>query len=388
MILATLGASSFAAGLLTRQGRLEQSLVILAKARQAQASPVDAAALAEQWPALGGEERRLALGRLIDCVIVERGTAPVIERAWIYRPGKGPIVRIHGRLVTSSASIGGDGERLHQHRRWSAARLEKELRRFLAGRREWPTYREFADSGRARLFAQVLAYGGPHYWGHRFGLHVPPRCVRWNRERVRAALSPFLEGRVAWPGARAFAEAGMRPVYRAAEQYGGIPFWAGEFGLPQGKALRPGWPEERIAKSSASSPRAAAIFRANPSSWRQDCGRSTTRSASAAESATGRSAWNWPSSGPARAAALAPSPRRRLFGSRRGACRRFPRAIRRKGPSTDPRSRRGLSLVARRLRPRLPGCGPGGRELHLAERPTRADRRLGKGARRETRQCL
>jgi DNA invertase Pin-like site-specific DNA recombinase len=248
-ILATLGASSFAEGLSARQRRLEKGLVRLASARQAQSSPIDAAALAEGWPRLDGEGRRIALRRSIDCVIVERGTAPVIERAWIYRPGRGPIVRIHDKLVISADSIASDGERLREHRQWSAAVLEKEMRGFLAGRSEWPTYREFADSGRARLFAQVLDHGGPYYWGHRFGLRVPHRCVRWNPERVRAALHPFLENRVDWPGARAFAEAGMAPVYRAVQQHGGISFWAAQFGLRQGKALRPGWPEERIVKA-------------------------------------------------------------------------------------------------------------------------------------------
>ena len=248
-ILAILGASSFAEGISARQGRLEKNLVRLAKARQARASPIDVAALAEQWPELGGEERRMVVGRSIDCVIVEHGTAPVIERAWIYRPGRAPIVRIHDKLEISSDSISSDGERLREHRQWSAARVEEELRRFLAGRSEWPAYREFADSGRARLFAQVLGYGGPHFWGQRLGVRVPPRCVRWNRERVRAALHPFLENRVDWPGARAFAEAGMASVYRAAEEHGGIAFWAAQFGLRQGKALRPGWPEERIAEA-------------------------------------------------------------------------------------------------------------------------------------------
>jgi DNA invertase Pin-like site-specific DNA recombinase len=247
-ILATLGASSFTEGLSTRQRRLEKSLVSLARARQAQSSSIDFAALAEKWPELSGKERRVVAGNSIDCVVVERGTAPVIERAWIYRPGKAPIERIHGKLVISSAPLGDDGERLPERRQWSATRLERELRRFLSRRSEWPTYREFADSGRARLFAQAMGYGGPYYWGHRFGLRVPPFTMRWNRERVRAALGPFLKNHAFWPGERGFAEAGMITAYYAAKRYGGIRFWAEEFGFSFGKSRRLKWPKERIAR--------------------------------------------------------------------------------------------------------------------------------------------
>jgi DNA invertase Pin-like site-specific DNA recombinase len=247
-ILTTLGASSFTEGLSARQRRLEKSLVSLAKTRQAQRSPIDVKALTEEWPELSDKERRVVVGKSIDCVIVERGAAPVIERAWIYRPGKAPITRVKGRLVISSDLFSADGERLREHRQWSAARLEKELRQFLAGRSEWPTYREFADSGRARLFAQVLGYGGPYFWGHKLGVRVPPRCVPWNPRRVRAALAPFLKHRPFWPGEREFAEAGMTTAYCAAKQHGGIRFWAEEFGFSFGKSRKLKWPEERIAK--------------------------------------------------------------------------------------------------------------------------------------------
>jgi hypothetical protein len=129
--------------------------------------------------------------------------------------------------------------------------LERELRGFLAGRSEWPTYREFADSGRARLFAQIMSCGGPYYWGHRFGLRVRPYGMRWNRERVRAALTPFLKDRAVWPGDREFAEAGMTAVYRAAQQHGGISYWAEQFGFTYGQARTLRWPKERIGKELA-----------------------------------------------------------------------------------------------------------------------------------------
>lgn len=246
-ILTALGASAFAEGLAARQLQLEKSLVNLATARRAFAPPLDLAALAEEWPELEWTDRRRAVGKLIDCVIVERGRTPATERVWVYRPGKAAIRRVAGRVVISSKSIPKNGERLPSHQQWSPARLEKELREFLRGRSVWPAYREFAEAGRARLFAQVLDYGGPVYWGHRFGVGVPTSRLLWNKDRVRAALRPFLEGRVKWPGAREFGEAGMRRVYNAAKYHGGLRYWAEEFGYSYGNGRVLTWPEERIA---------------------------------------------------------------------------------------------------------------------------------------------
>src|SRR4029077_17848080 len=131
---------------------------------------------------------------------------------------------------------------------WSATRIEQELRGLLAGRDEGPSYQEFAEAGRARLHAQVLGYGGPHYRGPRLGLRVRPFTVHWNREVVRAALSAFLKDRSVWPRPREFEEAGMLAAYHAAQRHGGIPHWAEQFGLRRAKTRAPSWTEERIAQ--------------------------------------------------------------------------------------------------------------------------------------------
>jgi DNA invertase Pin-like site-specific DNA recombinase len=250
-ILATLGPTSFAEGLAKRQSRLEKGLVNLAKSKRAQTAPIELAALAEQWTELQCAERRAAIGKLIECVIVEPGRAPLIERARVFRSGSSPISRVHGRVLGAASSSMAAGERLRRHRCWSPTRLERELRGFLAGRSEWPSYQEFAEAGRARLFAQALGYGGPHYWGRRLGVRVPPFTVHWNREVVRAALSAFLKDRSTWPSPREFEEAGMLPVYHAAQRHEGVPYWAEQFGLSRRGGQRLRWPEERIAKELA-----------------------------------------------------------------------------------------------------------------------------------------
>jgi DNA invertase Pin-like site-specific DNA recombinase len=250
-ILETLGPSSFAEGLAARRARLERSLRKLAHARRAEELPVDVVALEQEWTELDGQQRWRALARLIDCVIVERGSATLLERVWLFRSGRAPVTRVRGKLVIASDSFGAEGERPSAHRRWSLARLEHELREFLGGREEWPTYHEFACAGRSRLFAQCLAQGGSYYWGHRLGLRVPSWGVRWNRERVRTALAPFLKQRTAWPGRHEFEEAGMAPVYNAAKEHGGISYWAKEFGCTNVRVHRLQWPEERIAEELA-----------------------------------------------------------------------------------------------------------------------------------------
>jgi hypothetical protein len=249
-ILATLGATSFAEGLEKRQSRLEQSLVNLARTKRASA-PIDLLSLAKQWPKLRCAERRAALGELIECVIIEPGGAPVIERACVFRSGRSPISRVRGRLVLTSSSTTAGGERLSRPGGWSPLRLEQELRSFLEGRGEWPSYHDFADAGRARLHAQALGYGGPHYWGGRLGVAVPRFTVRWDREVVRAALRPILKNRSRWPGPRVFEEAGMLAVYDALQRHGGIAYWAKQFDLGRERARGPSWTEERISKELA-----------------------------------------------------------------------------------------------------------------------------------------
>jgi DNA invertase Pin-like site-specific DNA recombinase len=248
-IQGSLSAWSFSEGLSARQLQLDKCLVDLARARREQdRSPLDIGKLEGEWAGLSWDERRRKIGRLIDCVIVERGPSPVLERAWLFRSGKGPVGLVDGRLTITAKSLSAEGERLRRHRRWPPVQLEGELRVFLAGRSEWPAYREFAAAGHARLFAQASRWGGPYYWGHKFGVRVPGGLVRWNLDVVRDALAPFLAGRDRWPRAREFAAAGLMPLYNAAKYHGGFQYWGEQFGVDYGKVRRADWSSGRIER--------------------------------------------------------------------------------------------------------------------------------------------
>lgn len=58
--------------------------------------------------------------------------------------------------------------------RWTDEALEAALRRFVAGRREFPTFSEFDAAGRTDLRSAVSELGGIEFWANRIGLPVPP----------------------------------------------------------------------------------------------------------------------------------------------------------------------------------------------------------------------
>ena len=59
--------------------------------------------------------------------------------------------------------------------RWDEQRIERELRQMLAGRRDWPTPREFRDAGRSELYWAVKRHGGAGLWAKRMGVSAPRR---------------------------------------------------------------------------------------------------------------------------------------------------------------------------------------------------------------------
>jgi DNA invertase Pin-like site-specific DNA recombinase len=244
LMLSVLGAVPFAEGLNARKRILEQRLLELGRARSACQVPprFDVAALEKKWQRLSWPERRREVHKLIDGVVVEAGREPVIERVWVYRRNRGPLVKQGGRLITPFDPESGDGERLKAHRRWPLARLERELRKYLAEREEWPLYLDFAGAGRARLHAQMMLWGGPYWWGAQLGIAVPLQVVRWSDAVILGALGPFLEGREQWPARGEFRKAGLAPLYDAIRYHGGVACWAERFGLP----YKDRWPAARL----------------------------------------------------------------------------------------------------------------------------------------------
>lgn len=121
---------------------------------------------------------------------------------------------------------------LPRPRPWGERRIAAELLAWRGEQTGWPTYREFQRDGRARLFLQLLEWGGPIYWAHRLGWQLPPsyRYI-WDRGRIRGALRPYLRGRERFPSPAEFQRLGARAVRDAAHRHGGIGFWAAEFGV-------------------------------------------------------------------------------------------------------------------------------------------------------------
>ncbi len=196
----TLGSESFGAGLAERQRLNERALLELARARREMDGPgLDLEATEARWQNLNRLERCEIVKELVDCVVIEPGSDPALERTWVFRRGRGPLLGEATTMQREFERRTGGASRLRKPRSWSKKRIAEELGELLANRSEWPSYQEFADAGLGRLHAQVMAWGGPYYWGNCSGVNVPRGIVSWNETRLKAALAPFLSGRKDWP---------------------------------------------------------------------------------------------------------------------------------------------------------------------------------------------
>ena len=89
----TLGSESFDAGLAERQRLNERALLELARARRAMDWPeLDLGATEARWQELSRQERCEVAKELVDCVVIEPGSGPALERTWIFGRGRGPLV--------------------------------------------------------------------------------------------------------------------------------------------------------------------------------------------------------------------------------------------------------------------------------------------------------
>lgn len=248
-LLRTLGPDSFEAGVATRQRTVERALLELAQARRAVQGPhFDPGELEARWSGLDWSGRCAAVGEFLDCVVIARGASPVAERAWVFPPGRGPLAIDDGKLVESFEPSLQKAKRLRGLRPWPKRRIESELRAFLGGRSEWPEYGEFADRGLTRLFAQVMAWGGPHYWGAKLGVEVRRGTVIWSEALIHDALAPLLGGRTKWPSRAEFEAKGMMAVFSALKSHGGVAYWARQFGVVCQAPKRRRWSEEEIER--------------------------------------------------------------------------------------------------------------------------------------------
>ena len=247
-LMRKLGPEAFEAGVGARQRLVDRKLLELARAKKALRVPrLDLEDLEGRWAELSWKDRCSAVGELIDCIVVGRGSAAVIDRAWVFRRGRGPrAYDEHGKTVEQFDPALENASRLAPVRRWPPKRIEKELRAFLGARLEWPSHAEFADAGYGRLETQVMAWGGPFYWGHKLGVRVQMHPV-WNDQLLGDALAPLLEGRKVWPEAAEFQAAGMAPVWRAIRYRGGMERWAKDLGFEYRKK-KINWTDEEIER--------------------------------------------------------------------------------------------------------------------------------------------
>jgi hypothetical protein len=136
---------------------------------------------------------------------------------------------------------------------WSDNEISRELRRFLRGRKEWPSYREFQRAGLRTLRDQVSQQGGARYWAAEIGVRYverrPGYAPIWTEDRIRRDLRRYLAGRNEWPSRRQFERDGKTALRNAVNRTGGPDRWAMDFGLPRTSRLsgiRRGWSPDAI----------------------------------------------------------------------------------------------------------------------------------------------
>jgi hypothetical protein len=136
---------------------------------------------------------------------------------------------------------------------WTEDRIRRELRRFMAGRTEWPPYREFQRAGLKALRDNLTRQGGARRWAEEIGVsyvkHRPGYATVWTQERIREDLRAYLAGRKEWPSRERFERDGHTALRNAINRTGGPDRWATEFGLPRPNRLsgiRRGWTPELV----------------------------------------------------------------------------------------------------------------------------------------------
>ncbi len=136
---------------------------------------------------------------------------------------------------------------------WSEERIRDELRPFLAGRGEWPSYREFQRAGLKALRDSITGRGGARRWAREMGVQYverrPGYAPIWTEERIRSDLAAYLARRHEWPSRDEFEHDGKTALRNAINRTGGPDRWAQEFGLQRKDRLsgvRRGWTRELI----------------------------------------------------------------------------------------------------------------------------------------------
>jgi len=139
---------------------------------------------------------------------------------------------------------------------WTDEEIHAELRRFLGGRRVWPSYAEFVAADRRALCEAITRQHGARAWAALVGVdwveRRPGYAPRWTIQRVRAELEPFLANRAVWPSRAEFEAAGLKTLREAVNRLGGVELWAANFGLrrpDQRSGSHRVWDNERLEQA-------------------------------------------------------------------------------------------------------------------------------------------
>jgi hypothetical protein len=122
--------------------------------------------------------------------------------------------------------------RLPRHRadKWDDDSIRIALTKLCASRTSWPPQAEFEEAGLLGLYGSLSKRDELDRWAEEMGFVRPPR-VDWNDETIRAALIEFCAGRKTWPTVREFVEAGLVGLYGAISERSELDRWAEEMGF-------------------------------------------------------------------------------------------------------------------------------------------------------------
>lgn len=181
---------------------------------------------ADRWPS-HREFSEAGLRGLLEVIAAQGGTI-----VWAAKMGVSPLPG--ARPARRAPRVSTARSMSEPWPRWTEPTIARELSEFVAARQEWPRYAEFIAAGRQDLYHAVRAHGGARLWAKRMGFAWPDRPggrSSWSDERLRAALVRFLDGRTEWPTGREFDQAGQSALLRAARRHGGTDRWIHELGL-------------------------------------------------------------------------------------------------------------------------------------------------------------
>ena len=157
------------------------------------------------------------------------------------------------RSTSKTRTAGTNAGAAGQQSTWSDERIRDELRPFLEGRAEWPSYRDFQRAGLKALRDNVTRRGGARRWAREMRVAYvqrrPGYVPIWTEEGIRSDLRAYLARRREWPSREEFERDGRTALRNAINRTGGPDRWAQEFGLQRRDRLsgvRRGWTRELI----------------------------------------------------------------------------------------------------------------------------------------------